>query len=178
MDKGYQRRLSSTEKAETNAVFEARFPQRFDVHGILDADGYVQWEHSIEEGENMFRSFRLNVQKTPSVDLALRSSTKAMTLQTSKSPSRSLAARTVKSKVRLRSRKFHNDMFDRVGEPVGISYGGHSGMGNNQERSIADAMKKGRFAEKPQLIFWTSAPDKTASTTPWRSLATSKSSPP
>ena len=80
MDKGYQRRLSSTEKAETNAVFEARFPQRFDVHGILDADGYVQWEHSIEEGENMFRSFRLSVQKPPSVDLALRSSMKAMTL--------------------------------------------------------------------------------------------------
>ena len=26
MDKSYQRRLGGTEKAETNAVFEARFP--------------------------------------------------------------------------------------------------------------------------------------------------------
>ena len=33
MDKGYQRRLSSTEKAETNAVFEARFPQRLTSMG-------------------------------------------------------------------------------------------------------------------------------------------------
>ena len=154
MDKGYQRRLSSTEKAETNAVFEARFPQRFDVHGILDADGYVQWEHSIEEGENMFRSFRLNVQKTPIggsrfeiVDEGHDFVDFEVTFKKPRGENGEVKG------VRLRARKFHNDMFDRVGEPVGISYGGHSGMGNNQERSIADAMKKGRFAEKPQLIF-------------------------
>ena len=79
MDKGYQRRLSSTEKAETNAVFEARFPQRFDVHGILDADGYVQWEHLSKKAKTCL-PFRLNVQKTPIGDLAWRSSMKAMTL--------------------------------------------------------------------------------------------------
>ena len=55
--------------------------------------------------------------------------------------------------IRLHVRTYDHDMFDKVGEGVGISYGGHSDTGNNQEKSVADALKKGRFAEKPQFIF-------------------------
>ncbi|SVC35387.1 uncharacterized protein METZ01_LOCUS288241, partial [marine metagenome] len=154
VDRNYQRRVSSPERAETKALFEARFPQRFDVTPLLDADGYVRWDHSIQKGEEMYRSFLLNVCNTP-----IGGNRFAVVGQGEGWTDFEVTFRKPRGEngnvkgIRLRARDYHADMFDKVGQPVGISYNGHSGMGKKQEKSLANAVENGRFAEDPQFIF-------------------------
>ena len=54
--------------------------------------------------------------------------------------------------IRIHVEHYQHNMFDLVGEPTGISYGGHSDTGNNQEKSLAKAIRDGKVAENPQLI--------------------------
>ncbi|CAN0554481.1 unnamed protein product, partial [Laminaria digitata] len=53
--------------------------------------------------------------------------------------------------VRIGVKEFNNDMFDAVGQKTGFSYGGHSSIGQNQEKSLARALAKGLRADRPQL---------------------------
>jgi len=153
-DKNYQRKITKTQKKEVKALFEAKFPQKFDVENILDSEGYIKWDHAIQEGENMFRSYLVNVRKNAIGGRKFEMVDQGdgwAELEVKFKRGRGEDGR-VKG-IRLHVRTYDDDMFDKVGEGVGISYGGHSDTGNNQEKSVADALKKGRFADKPQFIF-------------------------
>ncbi len=148
----YQRGLSQTERADCTELFEARFPQKFDVGNILDEDGYISWEHVTGHGENFFRSFTLNILKekvgSDGFELVKEGpgyGEYALTFD----PPRGEDGR-VKG-VRLRVRTYQSDMFDAVGERKGFSYGGHSNIGMNQENSLDKAILAGLKANKPQL---------------------------
>ncbi|MBT6177981.1 MAG: hypothetical protein HOI23_12100 [Deltaproteobacteria bacterium] len=153
-DKNYQSKLTKTQKTEVKELFEAKFPQKFDVENILDDEGYIRWDHAIQEGENMYRSYLVNVQKNRiggSQFEIVEQGDGWAELEVKFDRSRGEDGR-VKG-IRLHVRTYDDDMFDKVGEGVGISYGGHSDTGNNQEKSLANALKKGRHADNPQLIF-------------------------
>jgi hypothetical protein len=153
-DKGYMKTLSSSEKKAVKKQFEAQFPQKFDVSNMLDSDGYIQWEHSVDDGENMFRSFLLNVRQTKIGGAnfkILEKTDDSAELEVTFRRGRGEDGR-VKG-IRLKVKTFDNDMFDSLGKPVGISYGGHSDTGNNQERSLARALKNGDIADNPQFVY-------------------------
>lgn len=153
-DKNYQRKITKNQKSEVEALFASKFPQKFDVENILDDEGYIRWDHAIQDGENMYRSYLVNVQKNNiggSKFEIVEQGDGWADLEVKFDRSRGEDGR-VKG-VRLHVRTYDDDMFDKVGEGVGISYGGHSDTGNNQEKSVANALKKGRYAEKPQFIF-------------------------
>lgn len=153
-DKSYQRKLSATKKRAVKELFAEQFPQKYDVGNILDSDGYMRWDHAMQDGENMYRSYLVNVRK-PAIggrkfEIVDQGDGWAELEVTFKRP-RGEEGR-VKG-IRLAVRTYNDDMFDKVGEATGISYGGHSGVGNNQEKSLANALKRGRYAEEPQLVF-------------------------
>ena len=153
-DKGYQKKLSRADKADVKDLFEATFPQKFDVGNILDSDGYIQWEHNIDEGENMFRSFILNIRQTAIGGRKFKVVKKGdgyVDLEVTFRRGRGEDGRVKGIKLRVKEHNF--DMFDSVGKPVGISFGGHSNTGNNQEKALKNALKKGIKADKPQFIY-------------------------
>ena len=150
--KDYQSGITSTQKADCKEIFEAHHPQKFDVGNILDADGFVSWEHVCGQGEGFFKSFQalLTKQKIGGAKFKkISSSWGKASFELTFDPPRGNEGR-VKG-VRIEVREFNNDMFDTVGKKKGFSYGGHSSIGNNQEKSLERALLKGLKANSPQL---------------------------
>ena len=150
--KDYTSTLTATQRAECEEVFEAHHPQKFDVGNILDADGFISWEHVCGQGEGFFKSFTANLAKKSIGGAKFKkvsSSWGKATYELTFPNARGQDGR-VKG-VRIDVREFNNDMFDSVGKKKGFSYGGHSNIGNNQEKSLERAMLKGLKANSPQL---------------------------
>lgn len=145
-------KVSKSDKNQIERLFAEVFPQKFDVANIVGSDGYVEWTHYTGHGENMYRSFLTNMQKQKLLgakfELVEKTDKGAVLEAKFRSPQ---GPEDVKG-IRIKVEHFENNMFDLVGEPTGISYGGHSDTGNNQEKSLARAMRAGRVAEDPQLI--------------------------
>lgn len=146
------KKITKSDKKQIEQLFADVFPQKFDVSNIVGRDGYVEWTHYTGHGENMYRSFLTNMQKQKLLgakfELIEKGEHGAVLEATFRSPQ---GPEDVKG-IRINVEHFENNMFDLVGEPTGISYGGHSDTGNNQEKSLARAMRAGRTAEDPQLI--------------------------
>ena len=148
----YTKTLTSAQKTECKEVFGDHHPQKFDVKNILDADGYISWEHVCGQGEGFFKSFIANIQKQKVGGAKFKkvsSSWGKSSFELVFDPPRGDSGE-VKG-VRIDIREFKNDMFDAVGKKKGFSYGGHSSIGNNQEKSLAKAILKGLKANSPQL---------------------------
>ena len=150
--KDYTSTLTSAQRAECREVFEAHHPQKFDVGNILDADGYISWEHVCGKGEGFFKSFQANLAKKSiggakfkKVSSSWGKATYELTFPNARGENGRVKG------ARIEVREFNNDMFDSVGQKKGFSYGGHSSIGNNQEKSLERAMLKGLKANSPQL---------------------------
>ena len=151
---GFQSKLTHPQKKVVKKLFEEFNPKSFDVGSILDKDGYITWEHSAGYGENMYRSYVANLTQSEigGASFKVVNRTKETTdLEVTFKQSRGKGGR-IKG-IRVHVSQYDDDFFNSVGKPVGISYGGHSGVGKAQERSLANAMNLGVYAEKPQLIF-------------------------
>ena len=154
MDTGFQKKLTRSQKAAVSKLFEAVHPQSFDVGSILDDEGYISWEHSAGNGENMFRSMVANLEKSEIGGASFKVVDKGTgwtNLEVTFKRGRG-KGRRVKG-IRIHVKEYRNDFFNSVGKPVGISYGGHSGVGIYQEKSLANAVKRGAYAEDPQFVF-------------------------
>ena len=153
-DVDLSKKISKSDKKAVQDLFADVIPQKYDVANIIGSDGYVEWTHYTGHGENMYRSFLHNMQKQKLLgakfELVEKSAKGAVLEATFRSPK---GPEDVKG-IRINVEHFDNNMFDLVGEPTGISYGGHSDTGNNQEKSLARAMRAGRVAEEPQLILF------------------------
>ena len=154
LDPGFQVNLTHPQKKVIKKLFEELNPTTFDVGSILDKDGYITWEHSAGYGENMYRSFIANLTQSKiggaNFKVVKRTEETADLEVTFKRP-RGKNGR-IKG-IRVHVSQYDDDFFNSVGKPVGISYGGHSGIGKAQERSLTKAMARGVYAEEPQLIF-------------------------
>jgi hypothetical protein len=154
LDRGdYTKNLSADEKADVRELFGARHPQRFDVGNLLDAQGYIGWEHIAGEGENFYKSDVVKFNKLAFAGGKFEktgSGAGYTDFRVTFNPARGEGGR-VKG-VKLRVREFADDMFDQIGQKKGISYGGHSSIGENQERSMVSALAKGLKATQPQLV--------------------------
>jgi hypothetical protein len=154
LDRGeYTKHLPADEKADVKRLFEARHPQKFDVGNLLDAQGYIGWEHIAGEGENFYQSDVVKFDKRAFAGGRFEKTASGpgyTDFKVTFNPPRGENGR-VKG-VKLRVRGFSNDMFDQVGQKKGISYGGHSGFGEYQEQSMVSALAKGLKASQPQLL--------------------------
>ena len=150
----FRRNLNRSEKTLASDLFTARYPQSYDVGHILDDDGYIQWEHNVDSGENMYRSFLTNVKATPiggaRFELVNKDADSADFEVTFKRPRGE--NKRVKG-IRVHVKLYKHDMFDSLEKPVGISFGGHSDTGNNQEKSVARALSKGVKATEPRFVY-------------------------
>lgn len=151
----YQKNLTVDQKADTKEVFVAEHPQKFDVKNLLDAQGFVSWEHACGEGEGFYKSFCLNLpkQSLSGAKFEKKSSGYGYTdFELKFSPARGTNGE-VKG-VRIRVREFSDDMYASVGQKKGFSYGGHSNIGENQEASMIKALAQGLKANQPQLAMF------------------------
>jgi len=149
----YRDNLSANQAADVRELFAEKIPQKFDVGNILDDEGYLNWEHLCGQGEGFFRSFVKNIQKETvhgaRFELKAQGWNTASFELTFPGGGRGEDGR-VKG-IRISVREFRDDMFDAVGKRTGFSYGGHSNIGQNQERSLARALARGLKAETPQI---------------------------
>ncbi|MBI2375465.1 MAG: hypothetical protein HYV07_15825 [Deltaproteobacteria bacterium] len=148
----YRARLPSDQQLDVREIFESKFPKKFDVGNILDADGFISWEHVSGEGEGFFESFKANLLKQGIGGAKFKKLSDGYggaEFELKFDPARGEAGR-VKG-IKLSVRRFSNDMFDAVGTKKGFSYGGHSNIGENQENSMENALLKGLKANGPQL---------------------------
>ncbi|MCK6549908.1 hypothetical protein L6R52_28990 [Myxococcota bacterium] len=160
----YKAKLTEAQKVDSMEAWEGRRRTSFDVKNIMDAQGYVRWEHVCGEGENFFESFKHTMQK-PGVHGAkfkvVPGSERfgSYDLQLDFNPPRNVNGQEIKG-VKMHVRRFDGDMFDAIGKNVGtperpvyqgLSYGGHSNIGENQEMSLKKAIAEGRTAKSPQL---------------------------
>lgn len=146
------KKLSKSDQQRVKKLFAEVIPQKFDVAHIVGSDGFVEWTHYTGEGENMYRSFLTNMQNQKLLGASFE-------LVESNADGAILEARFKRSQgpngvkgLRIKVEHYDHNMFEKVGEPTGISYGGHSDTGNNQEKSLAKAMRTGAIAEDPQLL--------------------------
>ena len=146
------KKISKTDKKDIERLFSDVIPQKYDVANIVGDDGYVEWTHYTGHGENMYRSFLTNMQNQKLLgakfELVEKTADGAILEATFKSPK---GPEQIEG-IRIHVEHYQHNMFDLVGEPTGISYGGHSDTGNNQEKSLAKAIRDGKVAENPQLI--------------------------
>lgn len=153
LDRGdYKASLSAAQKADVEALFAEKIPQKFDVANIMSADGYLQWDHIAGQGEGFYRSFIANLPKQSihgAKFVKVREDWRGAEFELKFPQGRGENGR-IKG-IRITAREFNNDLFDGVGSGRGFSYGGHSNIGNNQERSLARALERGLKADKPQL---------------------------
>ncbi len=148
----YQKNLTADQKADTKEVFEAKHPQKFDVKNLLDAQGFISWEHACGEGEGFYKSFVQNLpkQSLSGAKFEKKSSGFGYTdFELKFTPPRGEGGQ-VKG-VKIRVREFNDDMYSSVGQKKGFSYGGHSNIGENQENSMIKALAQGLKANQPQL---------------------------
>ncbi len=148
----YKSTIAPSQKADCEAIFAERFPQKFDVGNILDAQGYISWEHVCGQGEGFFKSFVANLQKKNvhgAKFVKVSEGWNKASFELKFDPARGEGGRVKGIKIDVR--EFSNDMFDAVGQKKGFSYGGHSSIGNNQEKSMERALLKGLKASSPQL---------------------------
>lgn len=150
----YQAKLSAADTADVKELFGEKFGDKFHVKNILDADGYVSWEHVAGHGEGFYKSFIKNAQdktiegaKFKKTGSTWSSTSLELTFPTPKVQSDG----TVVKGIRVDVRNYSDDMFDALGKKKGFSYGGHSNIGNNQENSVKNAILKGLKANQPQL---------------------------
>lgn len=148
----YRKNLSADQAKDVKEIFEARHPQKFDVGNLLDNQGFISWEHLCGEGENFFASMKLEIegQSIGGAKFVKKGSGSGyQDYELKFDPPRGENGR-VKG-VRVRVAEYHDDMYGNVGKKKGFSYGGHSDIGENQERSMVEALAKGLKANKPQL---------------------------
>lgn len=150
----YQAKLSPADKADVKELFGEKYGDKFHVKNILDADGYVSWEHVAGHGEGFYKSFIKNAQdktiegaKFKKTGSTWNSTSLELTFPSPKVQSDG----TVVKGIRVDVRNYNDDMFDALGKKKGFSYGGHSNIGNNQENSVRNAILKGLKANQPQL---------------------------
>jgi hypothetical protein len=151
----YTAKLTADQKADVKEIFEAKHPQKFDVGNILDSQGYISWEHVCGEGEGFFKSFVQNLQKKSIGGVKFKKVSQTWDkaeLELTFNPPRGENGR-VKG-IRISVREFNDDMYATVGKKKGFSYGGHSSIGENQERSMINALKQGLKANSPQLAMF------------------------
>lgn len=151
----YRAPLTSEQAADVKEVFELRHPQKFDVGNILDAQGYISWEHVSGQGENFFKSFVHNIQNKSIAGVKFKkisSSWGTAEFELTFNPPRGENGR-VKG-IRLAVREFDDDMYATVGKKKGFSYGGHSNIGENQEKSMIAALSQGLKANSPQIAMF------------------------
>jgi hypothetical protein len=151
----YQKNLTADQKADTKEVFEAKHPQKFDVKNLLDAQGYISWEHACGEGEGFYKSFVLNLpkQSLAGAKFEKKASGYGYTdFELKFNPARGENGQVKGIKIRVR--EFNDDMYSSVGQKKGFSYGGHSNIGENQENSMIKALAQGLKANQPQLAMF------------------------
>ena len=148
----YKNSLSTNQVASCNAAFEAHHPQKFDVGNILDSEGYITWEHIAGQGEGFVRSFSANLVKQAIGGENFKKTAESwgekdfeLTFSTPRGDQGRVKG------VRIKIKEFRDDMFDSVGKNIGISYGGHSNIGLNQEASLERAIARGLTTAKPQI---------------------------
>lgn len=152
------------QKELSKEAWEGRHRQKFEVKNITDAEGFVRWDHVCGEGEGFFESFKTTMQQ-PAINGAKfkvvpgSERWNSCDLIMEFNPPRTVDGQTLKG-IKMHIRGFDNDMFDAVGKNIGtaarpvyqgFSYGGHSEIGENQERSLATAIARGQKATTPQI---------------------------
>jgi len=148
----YREHVSANQAADIGELFADKIPQKFDVGNMLDDEGYINWQHLCGQGEGFLRSFIINIQKqnVHGAKFELKKQDwRGAQFELTFPRGRGEDGR-VKG-VRIGVKEFNNDMFDAVGQKTGFSYGGHSSIGQNQEKSLARALAKGLHADRPQL---------------------------
>lgn len=151
----YLTKLTNDQRLDVKEVFEAKHPQKFDVGNLLDSQGYISWEHACGQGEGFFKSFQINLLKKEIGGAKFKkvgSSFGKVDYELTFNPPRGKDGR-VKG-VRIQVREFSDDMYSTLGKKKGFSYGGHSNIGENQERSMIEAMREGLKANQPQLAMF------------------------
>lgn len=160
----YQAGLTEAQKTDALDAFKARNRQKFEVKNILDGQGYVRWEHVCGDGENFFESFKHTMQKPELHGAKFKlvpgsERHDSYDLELTFARPRMVDGREVKG-IKMHCRRFDNDMFDAIGKNIGtreqpvyqgLSYGGHSQIGENQENSLKKAIAENRKATTPQI---------------------------
>ena len=142
----YTAKIGAAETAELKELFGAKFGEKFEVKNILDSEGYIEWEHACGHGEGFYKSFIKAIQekKLDGASFVKKSSSWGSTeFELTFDPPKTTSDGTQVKGMRLTVRNFNDDMFDAVGQKKGFSYGGHSGIGSNQENSIKNAIMEG-----------------------------------
>lgn len=161
----YTAKLGVEQKTLGMDAWEARHRQKFEVKNIMDADGFVRWDHACGQGEGFFESFKVTMQnesihgaRFTVVPGSERYGSYELML-TFNPPKRTDGQVINGIKMRVRQAG-DDDLFDAVGKNIGtaarpvyqgLSYGGHSDLGENQERSLKRAIAAGAKATSPQI---------------------------
>ncbi|MCC7381422.1 MAG: hypothetical protein IT384_06305 [Deltaproteobacteria bacterium] len=142
-------------------AFELRFPQKVEIKNIIDADGYLRWEHVTGQGENFFESYKHTAQ-VPEIHGAQFKLVAGSETWNSFDLQLDFATPHVVDGMEIKGIKKHvrligepPDCYHMLGRNIGTeakpvyqggSYGGHSQIGEVAERSRARAVQDGRVA--------------------------------
>jgi hypothetical protein len=161
----YTQKLDAEQKVLGMDAWESRHRQKFEVKNIMDADGFVRWDHVCGEGEGFFESFKVTMQNEAvhGARFTLVEGSErygSYDLMMTFNPPKRTDGQVING-IKMHVRAFrHDDMFDAVGKNIGtrerpvyqgFSYGGHSSIGENQERSLKAALAEGKKASSPQI---------------------------
>jgi hypothetical protein len=160
----YQEKLTENQKVDALDAFKEARRTKFEVKNITDAQGYVRWEHVCGEGENFFESYKYTMQRQDIHGAKFKvvpgsENFSSYDLICEFNPPRNVDGQEIKG-IKMHCRRFENDMFDAIGKNIGtperpvysgLSYGGHSQIGENQERSLKNAIAEGKKATTPQI---------------------------
>lgn len=160
----FRTKQTPDQQAISMEAWESRHRQKFDVKSITDDQGFIRWDHKCGEGEGFFESFKVTMQTSAINGAKFKvvpgsESWNGYDLILELNPPRTVDGTTIKG-IKMHVARFNDDMFDAVGKNVGtaarpvyqgFSYGGHSNIGENQERSLKRAMQEGKRATAPQI---------------------------